>query len=269
VFTILGILAVIQKRLDWLLVYGWLSAAELANYAVAYRLYEMIQGILGIGYGMIYVWLCRVGPGEQSDRLLSLARVTMFGGVCISWAGVLAGPEALRLLWGMKYASAELLVRLLLGTATLSAIIGLFYYIILIEGREARLLPIAVVATSLQVLFDLMAIPTMGVLGAAFGTSVLILSTGLGYVLLIRESARTKTMGIGRILCASSAQFVIGWILLLSVPGPGWRLVLLLVCSLGCGYWVLLDARERMWFRGRFAGVWHEMLMGQSGRGSE
>jgi hypothetical protein len=74
---------------------------------------------------------------------------------------------------------------------------------------------------------------------------------------------------VRRILCASAAQFVIGWILLLSVPGPGWRLVLLLVCSLGCGYWVLLDARERMWFRGRFAGVWHEMLMGQSGRGSE
>lgn len=253
-------LTIIQNRLDWLLVSGMISTVALASYALANKLYEILQLIIGVSLQTIYPWLCR-DPEDERVSLLILVRVVILAGALLGLCGIFISPALIKLMFGNKFPGVELPVMILMLSASIIAASGVFYYLALSKSIESKLLLITLITTMLQFASNLYLIPKLGITGAALGMLVLAITTLGGLTIVVRVGNFVPQVVTRRILIFLSSS-ILYIPLLLYFKVTAWFVVpVLLIAIAGTGWLALFDNIERKHIRTIVYGMAKNFIM--------
>jgi O-antigen/teichoic acid export membrane protein len=190
--TLMYALIAAQSRLDWILVSLFLSKEALANYALANKIVEVAMLLAAIWAKTSFPWVSHTGSG-RAEMEPSLALLRRLFPVMAMVAAVVASfwaIPAIGLLFGSKYAQAELPIRLM------TPLLGIFmanqyiFYTVLAGKLEKQYIWVVGLSTGLQFVLNLWLLPVIGIAGAAIGMLAMGLSLHAGQiVLLVRKGA--------------------------------------------------------------------------------
>jgi O-antigen/teichoic acid export membrane protein len=188
--TVTYLLIALQNRLDWLLVAGILSKVALANYSIANKLLELPMLIAGTAARTTFPWLSRPDANEDHTR----SPLELWRRIFALCSGLLCGslffwlPTVVRLFVGNKYAGAETAIELMILPGSIFMLNQYFFYSLLARKLERDYAWLLLVATILQIIVDLIAMPVLGIVGAVFGMLAMGTLLHLGQIgLLIRR----------------------------------------------------------------------------------
>jgi O-antigen/teichoic acid export membrane protein len=178
-----------QARLDWLFVSALLTKGALANYAVANKLLELAMLLAGIWARTSFPWFAQIpsDPAIESKLILGRKIFTVLSALVavllFAW-----GPLIFRVLFGTKYVEAEPTIRLLAITATVFMLNQYFVYVLIAEKLESAYARILFPSILVQILVDVLLIPILGIMGAAWGMVVMGISVHIGQLYLLTNS---------------------------------------------------------------------------------
>jgi O-antigen/teichoic acid export membrane protein len=173
--TVTYLLIALQNRLDWLLVAGILSKAALANYSIANKLLEFPMLLAGTAARTTFPWLSRPEASEDHAR----SRLELWRRIFTFCSGLFCGslvfwlPTVVRAFVGSKYAGAETAIELMILGGSVFMLNQYLFYSLLAQELEHDYAWLLLVATVLQIVVDLVAMPRLGVLGAVLGMLVM------------------------------------------------------------------------------------------------
>jgi O-antigen/teichoic acid export membrane protein len=247
-FTLITLLTVTQNRADWLLLSYYANATDIANYALANKIYELILMALGIAVLTAYPWMCANHKSPQMKvQICIIFSVVLAAGVAMSMGAALYLPDLVASLWAAKYGPAYRLIQLLLPVAALSTFIMIRYYQLIAQGQERTLLKIALISSGLQLIVNLILIPAWGCLGCVAGMAVLAFSNTAFYSALAIQQGIISTQKLSNELAFIGAMY--GLTVALWATGSG--MIFGVICLVGGatlgGSVFLLTARERTW----------------------
>lgn len=240
-FGLIGLITVTQNRLDWLLISHYNGKAELANYSVANKAYEILMLMSGIAMATMYPWLCgRSGDALFERKMNTITALVLSGGAAVALSAALYLPGMLGWIWGDKYEPAYGLLRMLLPVSVFSVAVMILYYRLIAKGMEGRLLKASVLVTLLQSCINVTLISTYGGVGAVFGMGTLAVGNLLCYwwiagrvgIVTPRHVLRQVTfITVMCLLALALAQLAvpagIGVIILMAASVLGWFILLL------------------------------------------
>jgi len=201
IFALIGFFSVIQNRLDWLMVSGFVSKIELANYSLANKGYEVILMFIGVALITAYPWMCKDNPSQSfQTRLNAYLNLVICLGVTCSLVAALYMPATLEFLWGAKYEAANTMVQLLMLGAAFSVISGVLYHLLISKRLEKKILPVTIIATGFQILFNSIFIPKLGGFGATIGMLTLIVVTTVGLFWVVHREKIMTFSQLNRLL---------------------------------------------------------------------
>lgn len=250
VFCLIGLITVMQNRLDWLLVAHFTGQVELANYAVANKAYEMLMLMGGIAMTTIYPWLCRESAKSAFIRRLNIITTGVLAcGSAFALGAALYLPQVMEWVWGDKYQSAYGLVRILLPISVISIAIMILYYRLIARGMETTLLKASIVVTIIQLLVNISTIPVYGAVGAVFGMASLAVCNYAFYAQTARRVGVMSNQSIVRQVCFVLIMFVIG-VVIKQFDMPMYiGLVVLCVSCASAWFAMMLTYREQQWLK--------------------
>jgi O-antigen/teichoic acid export membrane protein len=190
--TLMYALIAAQSRLDWILVSIFLSKEALANYALANKLVEVAMLLAAIWAKTSFPWVSHTGSGkaEMEPSLALLRRLFPIMGMVVAVVASFWAIPVLGLLYGSKYAHAELPIRIM------APLLGIFmanqyiFYTVLAGKLERRYIWVVGLATLLQFALNLWLLPVIGIAAAAIGMIAMGLALHVGQiVLLVRNGA--------------------------------------------------------------------------------
>jgi O-antigen/teichoic acid export membrane protein len=187
--TLLGL---VPKRLDVFLIGILLSVEFNGYYAVAAAIVSLV---CEVPRSTMWPLVGNATGASEGARRMVFARVirVQLALMCITAAGLASGIGVfLAVFYGERFLPAAAAVRLLLPGAVLWAIsvpAGAYYTSL---GQPGRILPYAVIATSVHVALDLVLIPRIGISGVAIASSVSQLIVAVSYLALLRRDARVS-----------------------------------------------------------------------------
>lgn len=188
VFSLIGVVAVVQTRLDWLLVSSLSSRVELANYSLANKGYEILQMFIGTAMLTVYPWLCRRDSSFAFRNRLNVTISFVFAsGIVLALSAAIYVPVVLEWIWGDKYSAAIPMLHLLLLALCLATAIMVLHYPLLAAGYEKQVLGINLFGAIFQTITNIVLIPNNGAYGAIAGMAVLGVANVSGYTLLARR----------------------------------------------------------------------------------
>jgi O-antigen/teichoic acid export membrane protein len=186
IFFLIGLCVVLQNRLDWMLVYAYVSKTELAYYSLANKIYELFNSYIGIAATTLFPWLCKVVQTDDNNQMLVVgAKFLTFISILIGGIVALCSPIILQLLWGNKYAATYPLVFVVMCSALLSPICAITYYFLVAHGYEKFILVTAIGSTIIQTIMNLLLIPKLGALGAALGMNILNITNIIIFIFIL------------------------------------------------------------------------------------
>lgn len=185
IFSIIGLITVMQNRLDWLMVSTFVSEKELANYSLSNKIYEIFIMILGIYNITMYPWLCKDANEVSSIKYKILFKVIIISGIMLSLISALYLPYFLTLLFKEKYQNANTMVSIIFIGGCFATIAQVCYYLAISRDMEKNILWISLISTAGQILTDILLIPRFKGNGAAMGMVVLNIISAGGLSLLI------------------------------------------------------------------------------------
>lgn len=159
---------------DYLFVRRYLTIADLGHYSLAYQLSGVVQQVTIVASTLLLPRLASlIGAGRIADagpllrRLLPYWLLSISIGVAVALIGT---PFAIPLLFGPQFgATTPPLAVLLVSTITLGITNSLTPYLAAI-GQTWVITRIMLAAAGVNLIFDLLLIPTYGVVGAAVAT---------------------------------------------------------------------------------------------------
>lgn len=226
-------------RLDALLLGAIRGDAELAAYAVAYRLLETVLFVTWTVSRTLFPAMSRAARGPDAVRLGEQA-LTAVGTVFVPYTVVLliAGPDLLRLLFGAQFTGAGALAVRLLALAPLAfAVSYLASDVLIARARSREVLVATAVGAGANLALNLAVIPRYGAAGAAVATTASYAVEGAVAVVLAARLGRW--LRVDRALALPLLAAPAAVLALAAAPGP-----VLLRCLLAAvGYaatWLLL-----------------------------
>ncbi|WP_167760963.1 oligosaccharide flippase family protein [Geodermatophilus sp. DF01_2] len=220
---LVGITALILgslPRLGSVLIQAIRGEAELATYAVAFRLVETVLFVAWVLRDAIFPVLSAHPDDARAGRVLQTA-MTAAAVVYLPFATVctVLAPEVIGLLFGQQYADQSALTLVLLAPTPL--LFGLAYFLLAglaAHARNAAMLWTAAVALVVNLGLNLVLIPLLGSEGAALATSV----TYLAQLVLLWTALRRVGVRPGLLgpLAIPGAAALLLALVLLSVPAP-------------------------------------------------
>lgn len=155
-----------QNRVDWLIVAALTSYAGLANYSIANRALELLI-LAGSVFGRNALpWFVE---GWQARNLGRNVRVINFALLGAGLGLAIWGGDVLGLVFGTKYAAANSVIPLLAVLAPALGSYEMAQFASYARGRAANAVVAGGVGLAAQVAVDLLAVPRIGIAGAAFG----------------------------------------------------------------------------------------------------
>ena len=164
--TISQAILVMQSRFDWLLVAVFASYSALANYAIANKATELLV-LSGAVFGRNALpWLV-VGWSHPG-----VARTVRWLGVGVNFAALglaLFGWPVLNLVFKTKYAGAAPVIPVLAALSPALTLYQVLQFALLAKQRTRVVVLASGLALAAQVGIDVVAIPMLGIMGAAIG----------------------------------------------------------------------------------------------------
>ena len=164
--TVSQALLVGQNRLDWLIVAALTSYTALANYAIANKALEILI-LAGSVFGRNALpWLVEGWSARNLPRNVRWLNAAL---VIAGFALAVLGASIIRLLFGHKYDGALPVIPLLAALAPSLAIYQIVQFAAFARQRAWHSVISGAIGLVAQVSVDLIAIPSHGILGAAYG----------------------------------------------------------------------------------------------------
>jgi O-antigen/teichoic acid export membrane protein len=163
-----------SARLHVALLGALAGSASVAYFAVAARIPEALQ-ILCDAYFRVYfptiTSLLAAGRRQAADLVFERSlRLVSFGGALVALVAAAFSEEIITLLFSSKYASSAPAFALLMIALHMTVLVNVLGYTLTAAGRPGRSLRVDVVRTAVIVGGDLVLIPILGVVGAAYAT---------------------------------------------------------------------------------------------------
>ena len=261
-FGLGGIFYLVNLRVDVVVMTSFLAASVVGVYAAAYKIVSTIYFLPAIVSAVVIPRLFRYST-EDTDRHRRVAQTvlryqSLLGGLIAGGLFLASGP-AIRLLYGMRFAGAAPLLRLLcwlLVVQTMSYPLG---DALTTVDRNGQRVTVTGVAASLNLGLNLLVIPRFGPAGAALVTLGTEMLTLLAFVVLVRRHLPGFRVfaALGAQTAAVGAGIVAGALVLHWQPAVGWIEALAAVAVLtgvtAVGLLVLgfFGEAERRWIRAR------------------
>jgi O-antigen/teichoic acid export membrane protein len=158
--------SIAQARVDWLLVAAFTSYASLANYSIANKALELFI-LAGSVFGRTALpWFV---DGWNSRKIIGSVRA-LLAAVSVGGLGLaLAGAAVLHAAFGDKYAGADQVIPILAALAPGLVALLIVQFAMLGKDRAIDTVIAGGAGIAVQVIFDLLAIPRLGIGGAAYG----------------------------------------------------------------------------------------------------
>ncbi len=200
-FSLIGLCTVLQNRLDWMLVYAYVSKTELAYYSLANKIYEIFNSYIGIATATLFPWLCKIVQAEDNNPMLVIGvKGLTFASVLAAGVVAFYAPVALKFIWGNKFEPANHLIYLIMCGGCLCPICALTYYHLIALNHENYLLVTVVIATIAQFIVNLLIIPKIGGLGATLGMITMVSVTLTSFIIICIKLKIIQSIGFQRIL---------------------------------------------------------------------
>ena len=191
-------------------------AAEVGQYSLAYRLYELLALFPALVMASVYPLLSRqfAADREAAARTLhATARAFLTFGIPLAAGGLVVAPELARLAGGSEFAAADDPLRLLLCAAALAYVSGLCGYALIAAGHERSTLRLALAALAFNLALNVALAPTYGATASAaiaLASEALLL---VGGVLLLRRrlGLRLSVARLGAIVLAAAVMVAAIW----------------------------------------------------------
>jgi O-antigen/teichoic acid export membrane protein len=160
------ILMVLQSRLDWLLVAGFVSYQALANYALANKGLEFIV-LGGSVFGKLALpWFVE---GWRSRKIGSTLGTLLGLAIVAALVFAAAGGPFLTLVFGTKYIGAAKVIPIMAALAPALMLLPILQYAAQARGQSVSTAFAAGAGLLGQVGVDLLLIPRFGIIGAGIG----------------------------------------------------------------------------------------------------
>lgn len=245
---IIGLVGVMQNRLDWLIVSMYTGTVEVASYSLANKAYEMLVLFMGVAMLTVYPWICRRDRGILFRiRVNVILMALLILGTSMSLSSALYLPDLLSLIWGEKYAGARPLLQWLLPVATISTVVVILYYQLVAREREQALLVVGFVSAVLQLSTNLWLIPRVGTIGAVAGMATLASVNVTCLSVLASRAGILNIRQIGRGAAFLGVMFGFVFLLWQSHAPIQWGVPAIVLIGLGSGCFVLFPHREQRW----------------------
>jgi O-antigen/teichoic acid export membrane protein len=179
-------LTLVVQRVDVLLVAGLRDSRQAGLYAVAVQFGDALLVVPG-AIGFLVFRLGAVSAVGHWDQTLGLARATLLVSVPGAAVMALAAPTLVSLLFGSHYAPSVPAVRWLMPGVVLLGLQSVISNYIASRGRPRAVLVAWLLAASLGIGLDLVAIPAFGISGAAAVSSVSYLAVVVLHLRALRD----------------------------------------------------------------------------------
>jgi O-antigen/teichoic acid export membrane protein len=171
--TALAVVAYLNLTVDVYIVAGSRSAVELGLYTLGIASGEMLWEL---GRSLVWPALGPIAdlPREEAAVLVTrlFRQITLVVGLA-ALAAWFAGPLAIRLVYGERFAaSGEILRTILPGIVAMAAELPLGSFVLLALGKARALLALQVASTLACAAICVLGLPRYGLVAAAFATSV-------------------------------------------------------------------------------------------------
>lgn len=197
------LVAHLHARIDLYMLAFYLAPAEVAFYAIATRLAElifMVPNSLGVA---VYPRLAARDPADAHALTARACRVVFGMVVPVAVALVVAGPWIIPLWYGAAYTPAVAPLRLLVPATCFMSLYFLLSRNFTSRNRQEVNLLAATLALGGNVALNVVLIPRLGITGAAAAS---MLSYGLAAGLLAAAFLRTSGLGLREVLVPRPAE---------------------------------------------------------------
>lgn len=216
-FAIMGVLSGFLINIDTIILGIFRTEHELGLYAAAQRPIQLLYVIPGLLSASIFPILNRMIHTKDKYKIRSILEKSIAGVISfalpISVGGLLVAQPLIILLFGAPYEGATLAFQFLLLTIPLvfpGILIGntIFTY-----DRQKIFILSAGLGAVMNVVFDLLLIPSYGIAGCAFATLVAqIFVNGINWVSLRKISPFTIFPGMKNVLLATTIMGIITFV---------------------------------------------------------
>jgi O-antigen/teichoic acid export membrane protein len=167
-----GLLSTLYFRCDIVLLRLFVSDAEIGNYGAAYRIFEALMLAPSTIMAVAFPRLARTGAAPHGWTRLEvqlLGLLAGLGGVVAAGLYTFSDP-LVHVVFGADFARAAMLLRVLAFSAPPLFLNFALTFFLFARGRERDYLVIVAIMVVLNVALNLIAIPHLGSLGAAWAT---------------------------------------------------------------------------------------------------
>lgn len=206
----------IYFRVDTLIISLSRSIEEVGLYALAYRVLELAAAFPAVFLASVFPVLSRyVADGDQRVRptVQAASDVFVLVGVPLAAGGLVLAPAVVELAAGSDFADSATPLRILMFAAALSFVNGLFGYCLIAADRQARALWLNATALVVNVVLNILLVPTYGIDAAAAVTvfSELVVLAGC-FVLMRRYLGLFPSFAtLPRVLLAAVVMAAVLW----------------------------------------------------------
>ncbi len=203
-------------RADTLVIAAVRSEGEVGEYALAYRLLELVVAFPGVFVATVFPVLARLVETDRArlravmqrayDALVAVA-------VPLAAGGAVVAPGLVALAAGPGFEGAVTPLRLLFAAGALIAVNGLFGFAIIAAGRQLQALWLNVAALALNVGLNVLLVPAYGIVAAAAATvaSEVVLLAGSVALCARWTGFRPGQRELGRAALAGVAMLAVAW----------------------------------------------------------
>jgi O-antigen/teichoic acid export membrane protein len=165
----LMLFATYDRAIDTILIQGYLGATNVAWYGLAYKIYGVLLQPAYYYVNSIFPFLS--AKGSEKRRLFGWSAAIMVGASILLVGGTyVMAPVMIYTLGGVDFEPAILILRILILASVFSYAGHLLGFTLISLGGQKEMLKIGVVAIVLNLLMNMVFIPTYGVLAAAWVT---------------------------------------------------------------------------------------------------
>ncbi|NJN16879.1 MAG: flippase [Oscillochloris sp.] len=242
-FGIIGFTLGLSYKFDTVLLNIFRSDVETGHYAAAYNLIFSMVLISNILNTALFPTLTRQAASDASVLPAVYGRALRYLLVLslpIAIGGAALAHQIIPFLFGEGYAGGITALRLLIWVLPLMFITEFLGYIVVIAGREARVARAVVLSTSINVVFNIAAVPFFGIAGAAITTVITELILTGQYLWMLRDTLRDLPWvqiavrpGLAALLMGGVVLLASPWLPLLANIALGGVVYGLLVLGMG------------------------------------
>lgn len=200
-FMWLGVLFLVNNRID-LIMLGSLRGAHAAGiYAVAARAAELVPFFLGVANLVIAPRIARCyhdGEQELLQRLVAAsARRVFLVSAPLALLLLIAAPLLLRFLYGEAFAEGALALRILVGAQLVNVGVGSVGLVLNMTGNEKFTALGVGLGAVLNITLNAVLIPLYGIEGAAIATATSLIAWNLMLWVLVRRRTGLRPSAFG------------------------------------------------------------------------